>query len=123
MTCDRCQAEMVVLRSDCLLRLCCAHCGHTVQGAADGRPLSPDPINTRTFLVGVVWASGRPTATEVAAVRRLFPELALRSLAALLREWRTSPRWSAGAYPMWRWLELREAATEAGVTLEAMELV
>jgi hypothetical protein len=53
----------------------------------------------RHFLLIAVWRSGVPTAPELAAVRKLFPDTAMQPPAQLRERVTADGRWSAGVCP------------------------
>ena len=83
--------------------------------------VSPEPV--RDFLVTVVWQSRGPSASELAAVRKVFPELAHQPPAELRERLTTDDgRWVFGFCGSWRIHDVRSRATELGLRIEAAEL-
>ena len=76
----------------------------------------------RHFLLMVVWRFGVPTATELYAVRKLFPEMAMQPPAGLRDRVTADGHWAAGVCPRWRLPELLQEAAALGLTLQATEL-
>ena len=105
MTCDKCGGDMLPMVERLPVFIArCRRCGHEVSGAADSRDIlrPADPL-VQLF---VAWRGGIVTAAEVATLRKLFPDVADRSIAAVVASAGGQLTTPLGTFPQWQADEL-----------------
>lgn len=108
MNCEACRVELMLVAIDGVRDfLTCPNCG-VVQAA--------EP--PAEFVVSVVWRAGRPSAPEVAALRRLCPEIAYVPVRVLWPMMRRLRRWESGVYFLGEARDLQRRGRALGLQIE-----
>lgn len=112
MNCGRCRVRLMLVVLDGQREvLTCPVCG-------EDQELPPPPPPPVELVVSVVWKEGRPTPVEVAALRRLFPEIRHVPAAQFWRMMRRLRRWESGVYFQSEALALERRGRALGLQID-----
>jgi hypothetical protein len=121
--CPKCGAHMTEISPPgaCPLVLRCTLCAYEQSVQWDPAPPIPNPKDLERVRAAICWRDGRPSHSEMLAMRQFIPEFRDRPMHELHTVLNDAPNWPLGEHTRGSARRIQEQARKFGLAIEVHE--